>query len=129
MIEENVAIICACLPMCRMVLAWIFPSVFGSAGSVAAAGSSGQSHGSAPSYKLGSYQRSSSPNESWQPYSGPTQATTRGRSVAQHNDDTSEEFILHDIPKAHRRDKQWDGSIRKTTEYQVSYERDPYRKP
>ena len=30
MIEMNVAIICACLPMCRLPLAYIFPSILGS---------------------------------------------------------------------------------------------------
>ncbi|KAK3937530.1 integral membrane protein [Diplogelasinospora grovesii] len=33
MIEENVAIICACLPVCRLPLAYLFPTQFSSTGS------------------------------------------------------------------------------------------------
>lgn len=32
MIEMNVAIICACLPMCRLPLAYLFPATLGTAG-------------------------------------------------------------------------------------------------
>ncbi|RYP05796.1 hypothetical protein DL764_003565 [Monosporascus ibericus] len=39
-IEQNVAVICACLPMCRCLLARLFPSVFDRAASTSASSSS-----------------------------------------------------------------------------------------
>ncbi|KND89528.1 hypothetical protein TOPH_05903 [Tolypocladium ophioglossoides CBS 100239] len=121
MIEENVAIICACLPMCRMVLAWIFPKTFSNASSAARANSNG------PTYTYGQGRSSQSQNNDWKPYSGPSQTGGLNRSVVQHSDDTSEEFILTNVPSTGPRDDM-DHTIRKTTQYEISYERDPYRR-
>lgn len=121
MIEENVAIICACLPMCRMVLALIFPKTFSNASSAAAGDSSG------PTYTFGQGRSSQSQNSDWKPYSGPPQTGGLNRSVVQHSDDTSEEFILTSVPSVGPRDDM-DHSIRKTTQYEISYERDPHRR-
>ncbi|KAF7545136.1 hypothetical protein G7Z17_g9410 [Cylindrodendrum hubeiense] len=56
MVEENVAIICACLPMCRMPLAFLFPAVFASK--------------AATSHNHGSTERSRDPINNWKPYAG-----------------------------------------------------------
>jgi len=49
------------------------------------------------------------------------------RSVVQHSDDTSEEFILTSVHSVNNNTTiQDDHAIRKTTQYAVSYERDPY---
>ncbi|POR31766.1 Uncharacterized protein TPAR_08008 [Tolypocladium paradoxum] len=121
MIEENVAIICACLPMCRMVLAWIFPKTFRNASSATGGNTSG------PTYTFGQGRSVQSQNGDWKPYSGPPQAGGLNRSVVQHSDDTSEDFILTTLPNTVLRDDR-EGAIRKTTQYQISYEKNPYRK-
>ena len=115
MIEENIAIICACLPMCRMVLAWIFPKTFSNASSKGAANSNG------PIYTFGQGRSNNSQNSDWKPYSGPPQTEGLNRSVVQHSDDASEEFILTTVPSVVPRDD-LDHSIRKTTQYEISYE-------
>ncbi|UNI21123.1 hypothetical protein JDV02_007140 [Purpureocillium takamizusanense] len=124
MIEENVAIICACLPMCRIILAWVFPKAFANASSAAAG-----SHG--PTYtfgqkRSGAYSQTSG-NREWKPYSGPNEANGTSRSVVQHSDDTSEEFILTTVHSVNNNTTiQDDHAIRKTTQYAVSYEREHY---
>jgi hypothetical protein len=127
-IEENVAIICACLPMCRIVLAFLFPQTFGS--NIASKGSTGASG----ALKSGSrnkhgYERSNSPSrhQSWKPYTGPGGDTIISHSAAAHqSDDTSEEFILTTVQRHGSADDQ-DGAIRKTTKYEISYETQPYQ--
>ncbi|UKZ66655.1 uncharacterized protein TrAtP1_007826 [Trichoderma atroviride] len=126
-IEENVAIICACLPMCRIVLAFLFPQTFGT--NIPSKGSTGASGalGSESRNKYG-YERSTSPSrrQSWKPYTGPG-GDNITRSVAAHqSDDTSEEFILTSVQRHGSSDDQ-DGAIRKTTKYEVSYETGPYK--
>lgn len=123
MIEENVAIICACLPMCRMVLTWLFPRAF--AASPTKYGSDG------PQYTIGSLpkrtSRSQSEEDDWQPYSGPGKAEGQNKSVIRHaNDNTSEEFILQSVQQPSP--NEMDGAIRKTTHYEISYEREHYNK-
>ncbi|RFU71915.1 integral membrane [Trichoderma arundinaceum] len=128
-IEENVAIICACLPMCRIVLAFIFPKIFGgntTKGSTGASGLSG-GMGSESQNKYG-YARSTSPSrrQSWKPYSGPGGDGISRSTAAHQSDDTSEEFILTSVQRHGSTDDQ-DGAIRKTTKYEISYESESYK--
>ncbi|KAK4085376.1 uncharacterized protein Triagg1_366 [Trichoderma aggressivum f. europaeum] len=120
-IEENVAIICACLPMCRIVLAFLFPSIFGGNTSKGSTGASG-GLGSENPNKYG-YARSQSPSrrQSWKPYSGPGGDGVSRSTAAHQSDDTSEEFILTTVQRHGSTDDN-DGAIRKTTKYEVSYE-------
>ncbi|KAH6608673.1 hypothetical protein Trco_002019 [Trichoderma cornu-damae] len=124
-IEENVAIICACLPMCRIVLAIIFPKMFGGGttkGSTGASGMVSESHS-----KYG-YARATSPTRSqnWKPYAGPGGDGVNRSTAAHQSDDTSEEFILASVQRHGSADDQ-DGAIRKTTKYEISYEGGPYK--
>ncbi|KAL7945957.1 putative PTH11-type G-protein coupled receptor protein [Trichoderma barbatum] len=123
-IEENVAIICACLPMCRVVLAFMFPRIFGGNTTKGSTGASG-ALGSENHNKYG-YARSQSPprRQSWKPYSGPG-GDGVNRSAAHQGDDASEEFILTSVQRHGSTDE--DGAIRKTTKYEVSYENDSYK--
>lgn len=118
MIEENVAIICACLPMCRIVLAWLFPSVFGT--HVPAASDSGDSEETIdPTITIGQ-KRTRSSNGQWCPYSGPAKTEGVNCSIIHHSHQSSEEYILHDIENDG--DENFEGAIRKTTHYEISYE-------
>lgn len=112
MIEESVGIICACLPMCRMVLAWILPSVFGST-------TSGTNDKAGSPYN-GSHERAPSENSNsgWKPYVGPSKAGV-SHSAVHHSDDASEEYILYPM-RGGQADVE--GAIRKTTKYEISYE-------
>ncbi|KAJ3534469.1 hypothetical protein NM208_g7528 [Fusarium decemcellulare] len=67
-IEENVAIICACLPMCRMPLAILFPSLF-----------AGSKTSRSDDYDF--INRSPDPSARWNPYAGPRKAETFAQSV------------------------------------------------
>lgn len=122
MIEQNVAIICACMPMCRLPLAFLFPTIFGNH-------SRSQSN-----YQYGSNDGRSNTNGSqhsrWQPYGGPSKTGGVTHSIVHHSDETSEEYILSSVkieaPKegleaGHR-------AIRKTTQYEISYENDDTNK-
>ncbi|OAA49283.1 hypothetical protein NOR_01206 [Metarhizium rileyi] len=128
MIEENVAIICACLPMCRIVLAWIFPQAFSSPPTAA----SGGEGSNGPVYTFGSAPKRLSPPQSdddWQPYPGPSKREASDRRVVRQHPEhsNSEEFILQPVTKP-AVDEADGGAIRKTTYYEISYERDPYNK-
>ncbi|KAK5990810.1 Wortmanamides biosynthesis cluster C-like protein [Cladobotryum mycophilum] len=125
-IEENVAIICACLPMCRVVLAMFLPSIFGG-GSQDGSAPSSEGSSSGPYKPGGVYPRPSSPRPAWMPYSGPGHAEGTSRSIARHSDDRSEEYILTSVQRQGTADEQ-DGAIRKTTKYEISYEPDAYQK-
>lgn len=122
MIEVNVAIICACLPMCRMVLAWILPSIF--ATNIAANTPKGpDSNNSDPTITIG--QRRTRPiNDEWHPYAGPPKLEGVNHIMVHHPDQTSEEYILQSVERPGPQDDCGDGAIRKTTHYEVSYERD-----
>ena len=119
MIEIHVAIICACLPMCRMILQFLLPGVFG-----ATAGRPGGSTnpaivtiGSAPP-KARTHPEA---EEEWQPYSGPNKLERSGVGMAHGPcDASSEEYMLADVPRPSS-DEQ-DGTIRKTMQYKISYE-------
>ncbi|KIE03084.1 hypothetical protein MAJ_00598, partial [Metarhizium majus ARSEF 297] len=126
MIEENVAIICACLPMCRIVLAWIFPKAF----STPSTASSGGEGSGGPAYTIGSAPKQLSPSHSdddWQPYSGPAKCEGQNHSIARHHpeDGSSEEFILQSVTKPATLETAG-AAIRKTTHYEISYERNSY---
>lgn len=128
MIEENVAIICACLPMCRIVLAWIFPKAFSSPSTAASGGDAS----TGPAYTIGSAPKRLSRSQSdddWHPYSGPNKREGHNQSMARHHpeDSNSEEFILQSVNKPTAA-FEMDGAIRKTTHYEISYERDSYNK-
>ncbi|OAA81757.1 hypothetical protein LEL_01302 [Akanthomyces lecanii RCEF 1005] len=120
MIEMNVAIICACLPMCRMVLAWILPGLFGSM-TVSSTAKNAQSSGSSdPTITIG-HRRLRSLNGEWAPYTRPSKAEGMSHSSVHHHEQTSEDFILAPYQKAYLQEDS-DGVIRKTTQYEVYYE-------
>ncbi|KAK2596197.1 hypothetical protein QQS21_006402 [Conoideocrella luteorostrata] len=128
MVEENVAIICACLPMCRMVLAWIFPDAFASPSAAASGGGDGLDGSNGPVFTIGSAPKRlsrSQSDEEWQPYSGPGNREGYNLSGAPHHhheDNNSEEFILTSVTQPGVSGR--DGAIRKTTHFEVSYETD-----
>lgn len=103
--------------MCRMPLAWLFPSVF--AGSKTAA-----------SHPYASGNSSRNQGQNWQPYSGSSKVEGYNHSVVHRADDTSEEYILDSIPSEERPQGKGGvfGTIRKTTKYNVSYDHGPERK-
>ncbi|KAJ3481493.1 hypothetical protein NLG97_g7807 [Lecanicillium saksenae] len=121
MIEINVAIICACLPMCRMVLAWMLPGLFGSITISSSTPKNAHSSGSSdPTMTIG-HRRLRSLNGEWAPYTGPNKAEAANHSIVHHHEETSEEFILAPYQKAYIQEDH-DGIIRKTTQYEVYYE-------
>jgi hypothetical protein len=113
MIEENVAIICACLPMCRMPLAFVFPSIFAS--------KLGNSH----PYASTDHSRDQ-PSNTWKPYVGPRKAEGFSRSAAMRTDGASEEYILD--PVSGNDSSKESPAIRKTMHYNITYESDPAAK-
>ncbi|KAF5012230.1 hypothetical protein FDECE_1689 [Fusarium decemcellulare] len=114
MIEENVAIICACLPMCRMPLAILFPSLF-----------VGSKTSRSDNYDF--INRSPDPSARWNPYAGPRKAETFAQSVMSPPDGASEEHILDSLNRASTStETAGDGDIvRKTTVYGATYESGP----
>ncbi|KAM0437788.1 hypothetical protein ACHAPT_002153 [Fusarium lateritium] len=105
MIEENVAIICACLPMCRMPLTLFFPSWF-----------AGIKASSSEDYAL-----SDRSGDVWKPYVGPRHAQGFNQSEVLRTDGASEEYILDSVKgNAAPGDV---GIVCKTT-YGVTYETD-----
>lgn len=120
MIEINVAIICACLPMCRMVLAWVLPGLFGSM-TVSSTPKNAQSYGSSdPTMTIG-HRRLRSLNGEWAPSTKGSKAEGMSHSSVHHHEQTSEDFILAPYQKAYLQEDS-DGVIRKTTQYEVYYE-------
>jgi hypothetical protein len=111
--------------MCRIVLAFLFPKIFGGNSTKGSTGASG-AIGSENHNKYG-YARSTSPSrrQSWKPYTGPADGTSRS-TAAHPGDDASEEFILTSVQRHGSSDDQ-DGAIRKTTKYEISYESDSYK--
>lgn len=90
MIEPNVGIICACLPMCRLLLTILFPSIF------PAKTISGTSYASSPRSNNGTYGYVGTGKNEWVPRGGGNDerginltSVSRGLS-----DDTSEELII-----------------------------------
>jgi hypothetical protein len=108
-----------------MVLAFLFPKIFGGNTSK---GSTGASGGLGSERNKYGYARSQSPSrhQSWKPYSGPGGDGVSRSTAAHQNDDTSEEFILTTVQR-HGSTDDPDGAIRKTTKYEVSYESGSYK--
>ncbi|OAQ99996.1 hypothetical protein LLEC1_01841 [Akanthomyces lecanii] len=119
-IEINVAIICACLPMCRLVLAWILPSLFGSM-TVSSTPKNAQSSGSSnPTMTIG-HRRLRSLDGKWAPYTSSSKTDGMSHGSVHHHEQTSEEFILAPYQKVYLQENA-EGVIRKTTQYEVYYE-------
>ncbi|CCF33567.1 integral membrane protein [Colletotrichum higginsianum] len=95
LVEDNVAIICACLPMCRLPLTYIFPSYFASK-----QGSSAGSYNikSAPRTNSSAFIHAGTSRNDWHPYQGREEKTgihlTSVQAKPKAGDDTSEEYIL-----------------------------------
>ncbi|KFY33316.1 hypothetical protein V494_07729 [Pseudogymnoascus sp. VKM F-4513 (FW-928)] len=114
-VEENVGIICACLPSCRPILSMLFPSVFPSnPGSGAYGSTSGHP-------RSNTFKNSDSAKSGWTPSRGDRDAMGINLTTVQAHGlkgSTSEESILrrHDELKS-----DGDGNgIHKVTEYYVS---------
>jgi len=138
MIEMHVAIICACLPMCKLPLTYIFPKLFPTIGGSSAHGSSGASH-----HQYSNTTRDGGRND-WSGYpsrreqlhkAGISLATVSARTNS--GDDTSEEYMLDTVAgkSGHTHDPEAGGiftgeepthrnQIRMTKGYHVSYEKD-----
>ncbi|KAF5619254.1 integral membrane protein [Fusarium sp. NRRL 25303] len=117
-IEQNLAIICTCLPMCRIPIAIILPSCF-------------------PHSKKSSHSVSQRidgtrvQTRAWNPYVGPRSAQGLTRSVVLPNDEASEEVILGSLGRTDTPSMLASaaGVIRKTVEYGVTYEVNPEANP
>ncbi|KAG5793469.1 hypothetical protein H9Q69_007492 [Fusarium xylarioides] len=117
-IEQNLAIICTCLPMCRIPIAIILPPRF-------------------PNSKKSSHSVSQRIDGSrvqtgaWNPYVGPRSAQGLTRSVVLPNDEASEEVILGSLERTDTPSTLASaaGVIRKTVEYGVTYEINPEANP
>ncbi|KAL2071836.1 hypothetical protein VTL71DRAFT_13071 [Oculimacula yallundae] len=119
MIEPNVGIICACLPMCRLPLTLIFPNVF------PPKIIDTTSYASGPRSNNGTYGHAGTAKNEWVPSRGggneerAINLTSVSRGTG---DDNSEEFIMHDkettVGIADAR------GIHKVTDYMVTYEDD-----
>lgn len=139
-IEENVAIICACLPMCRKPLFYLFPSL--SSSHKGSASSGYVSNSSNPQHSLksgGTFKHAGTSRSDWSPYTenaesankldlDPRRVAMRTQVMRAGNDDSSEEYILS--PVGRRGGPTTDGSeedgtvIRKIMAYEVTYDND-----
>ncbi|KAF4958541.1 hypothetical protein FSARC_11000 [Fusarium sarcochroum] len=113
-VEQNLAIICTCLPMCRTPLAILFPPWF--SGSKISTHDGSQLTG-----------RSQGQPRAWNPYVGPRNAQGITRSVVLLNGESGDEAMLDALertgtPSTLASDA---GVIRKTVEYGVTYETNP----
>ncbi|WYZ46777.1 hypothetical protein EsH8_IX_001002 [Colletotrichum jinshuiense] len=129
LVEDNVAIICACLPMCRLPLTYIFPSFFASKQGSTGGGSYG--YGSAPRSNTGNFLLAGTGRNEWHPYQGREEkkgihlTSVQGRTKI--GDDTSEEYILPTATDSgHARNPSEDlddrKAIRKTTAFHMTYD-------
>ncbi|KAF9869840.1 integral membrane protein [Colletotrichum karsti] len=132
LIEDNLAIICACLPMCRLPLTYVFPTVFASKQG-SSNGSSG--YGSAPRSSKGNFNfvHAGTSRNDWHPYQGREEKASihltnvhAGRPRVA--DDTSEEYILQptskssgNTPRQPSEEIEDGRAIRKTTDFHMSY--------
>ena len=118
MIEPNVGIICACLPMCRLPLTIFFPSIF------PPKTANSTSYATGPRSNNGTYGHAGTGKNEWVPSRGGGNdersinliTVSRGMS-----DDTSEEFIMH---KEAGRAPEDAKKIHRVTNYAVTYEDD-----
>ncbi|KAM5525071.1 integral membrane protein [Fusarium oxysporum f. sp. phaseoli] len=117
-IEQNFAIICTCLPMCRIPIAIILPSCFSS---------SKKSSHSVSQRIDGSRGQTGAGN----PYVRPRSVQGLTRSVVLPNDEVSEEVILGSLERTDTPSTLASaaGVIRKTVEYGVTYETNPEANP
>ncbi|KAL7761691.1 hypothetical protein ACKLNR_008226 [Fusarium oxysporum f. sp. zingiberi] len=117
-IEQNLAIICTCLPMCRIPIAIILPSCFSS---------SKKSSHSVSQRIDGSRGQTGAGN----PYVRPRSVQGLTRSVVLPNDEASEEVILGSLERTDTPSTLAiaAGVIRKTVEYGVTYETNPEANP
>ncbi|KAL7624885.1 hypothetical protein AAE478_004099 [Parahypoxylon ruwenzoriense] len=114
-IEENVAIICACLPMCKGPLSWLFPSVFVSASTRSSGG-----------YRQ-SQQHTGDPNRNyWAPTRGDSEMLSMRvtsiqarKSVVNSN---SQEYMLEDTESTNRSSAHVEDGrgIRKVIRYDIT---------
>lgn len=112
-IEENVAIICACLPMCKGPLNWMFPSIF--------APSSRRTSGN---YKPSQHSNNSS-RTYWAPIRGDSKmlstrvTSVQGRKPVTNNN--SQEYMLDETTSMeHGSDVERVGGIRKVIQYDIT---------
>ncbi|KAI1398484.1 integral membrane protein [Hypoxylon fuscum] len=130
-IEENVAIICACLPMCKGPLNWLFPSIFAS--------TVRRTSGYKPSQNTDNSSRTY-----WGPMRGDSEMlSTRVTSIQGRkpsvavvsNDNNSQEYMLEDTISTDRSSEVEEGrGIRKVIQYDITVhtsggnEKEPARK-
>ncbi|KAI1774381.1 integral membrane protein [Hypoxylon cercidicola] len=116
-IEENVAIICACLPMCKGPLNWLFPSIFVSTARRKSGG-----------YNPSPHNTENSNRNYWAPIRGDSEMlSTRVTSIqgcksaaANH----SQEYMLEDTKSVDRNSDAEDvRGIRKVIEYDITVHR------
>ncbi|KAI1138440.1 integral membrane protein [Hypoxylon sp. FL0543] len=112
-IEENVAIICACLPMCKGPLNWLFPSIFAST-----------SRRASSAYRPSQHTANSNRNY-WAPIRGDSEklstrvTSIQGRKPSAYND--SEVYMLEVTTSADRcSDVEDVRGIRKVIEYDIT---------
>jgi hypothetical protein len=110
-IEPNIAILCACLPMCRMPLQRLFPKIFGSVGGT-----------KRPTTTSFSYAGAS--KNDWTPSQvGRRNLRDQFSSVVAGKDNDSEEYILADRNNNSFGDASGgEGRIHKTTHISVKYD-------
>ncbi|KAG0648755.1 hypothetical protein D0Z07_4764 [Hyphodiscus hymeniophilus] len=114
-VEENVGIICACLPMCKYVLTFLFPSIFPQR-------STPSPYPSYPRSTNRAFAHSSTGKNEWIPSRGGGReelsinlTTVKATGL---NDNTSEEYML---PTAQESGKQERKTIHKAVDYEVTY--------
>lgn len=119
MIEPNVGIICACLPMCRLPLTILFPTIFPPKTTKTT------SYVSGPRSNNGVYGHAGTGKNEWVPSrgGGNDERAINLTSVSRgFGDDTSEEFIIH--KKEAGLGDEDARKIHKVTNYMVTYEDD-----
>ncbi|KAG5990013.1 hypothetical protein E4U43_004387 [Claviceps pusilla] len=122
-IEQNLAIICACSPTYRLVLARIFPKAF-AAPTTAPAEAPAPGNRSGSLFTIGSIPKRlfrSPTHGEWLPYSGPPSGGY-SRSIVQYRagENTSQVCILPSMAQPGVSESH--GRIWKTTRYEISYE-------
>ncbi|KAF6817542.1 integral membrane protein [Colletotrichum musicola] len=137
LVEDNVAIVCACLPMCRLPLTYIFPSMFGSKHE-SSTGSNGSYGLSTRRTNNSSFAHAGTSRNDWHPYQGREEKNITHLSSAHASrpgmgDDTSEEYILptgkddENGARSGSEDVQDPRVIRKTTAFHMTYDEEGSR--
>ncbi|KAK3358071.1 hypothetical protein B0T25DRAFT_176443 [Lasiosphaeria hispida] len=122
MIEMNVAIVCACLPMVRPLLVKLFPSLMPKSSSNARkyGGASGGTGGGGGFGSKG-YMSSHSQDREGEWARSEAQDVIRMSSIRK-GDQSSEEYILHDAKEAPELQEKGPKGIQKTMQFTVAYE-------